>query len=116
MIDIADVMHIYDNTLEPYRIFKKRKTEYWYWENAFWNKSRIESLTKYLFYKKKLDEYIVNGRSALGWLVDQYQVSPDKASGIVNDPNDWAREHDYPRYIFDLVLRIIELRCAPSRL
>ncbi|MBQ1924663.1 MAG: hypothetical protein II180_00925, partial [Proteobacteria bacterium] len=57
----------------------------------------------------EVDEYIVNGRSALGWLVDQYQVSTDKASGIVNDPNDWAREHDYPRYILDLVLRIIEL-------
>lgn len=49
MIDISDVMHIYDNTLEPYRIFKKRKTEYWYWENAFWNKSTIESLTKISF-------------------------------------------------------------------
>ena len=57
----------------------------------------------------EVDEYIVNGRSALDWLVDQYQVSTDKASGIVNDPNDWAREHDYPRYILDLVLRIIEL-------
>ena len=57
----------------------------------------------------EVDEYIVNGRSALGWLVDQYQVSTDKASGIVNDPNDWAREHDCPRYILDLVLRIIEL-------
>ena len=28
---------------------------------------------------------------------------------IMNDPNDWAREHDYPRYILDLFLRIIEL-------
>jgi predicted helicase len=45
----------------------------------------------------------------LGWLVDQYQVSTNKASGIVNATNDWAREHDYPRYILELVLRIIEL-------
>ncbi|MBQ9243835.1 MAG: hypothetical protein IJ165_11555 [Proteobacteria bacterium] len=45
----------------------------------------------------------------MGWLVDQYQVSTDKANIIVNAPNDWAREHDYPKYIFDLVLRIIEL-------
>ena len=49
IIDISDVMHIYDNTVEPYRIFKKRKQEYWYWENAFWSKSRIESLTKISF-------------------------------------------------------------------
>ena len=38
-----------------------------------------------------------------------WQFSTDKASSIVNDPNDWAREHDNPRYILDLVLRIIEL-------
>ncbi|AGJ77364.1 hypothetical protein HMPREF3223_01075 [Cutibacterium avidum] len=33
-------------------------------------------------------------------------MKPDKASGIVNDPNDWAREHDDPRYIVDLVKRV----------
>ena len=49
IVDISDVMHIYDNTIEPYRIFKKRKTEYWYWENMFWNKTRIESLTNISF-------------------------------------------------------------------
>lgn len=47
--------------------------------------------------------YIVNGRSALGWIVDQYQVSTDKESGIVNDPNEYAG----PRYIFNLVRSII---------
>ena len=47
--------------------------------------------------------YIVNGRSALGWIVDQYQYSVDKESGIVNDPNEYAG----PKYIFDLVLSII---------
>ena len=47
--------------------------------------------------------YIVNGRSALGWIVDQYQVSVDKESGIENDPNEYAG----PRYIFDLVRSII---------
>lgn len=47
--------------------------------------------------------YVVNGRSALGWIVDQYQVSVDKESGIENDPNEYAG----PRYIFDLVRSII---------
>ena len=44
----------------------------------------------------------------------------NKSHIIINAPNDWAREHDYPRYIFDMVLRIIRLcmkrsfiRCAP---
>lgn len=46
---------------------------------------------------------IVNERSDLGWIVDQYQVSVDKGSGIENDPNECAG----PRYIFDLVRFII---------
>ena len=33
----------------------------------------------------------------------------NKSHIIINAPIDWAREHDYPRYILDLVLRIIEL-------
>jgi predicted helicase len=31
----------------------------------------------------------------------------DKASGIVNDPNDWSREVENPRYILDLLARIV---------
>lgn len=49
LIDLCDVIHIYDNTKEPFRIFKKRKSEYFYWENKFWNKEKIETLTKIKF-------------------------------------------------------------------
>jgi predicted helicase len=52
-------------------------------------------------------EYVVNGRSALEWILDRYQVKIDKDSGIKNDPNDWAKEHDQPRYILDLILSVI---------
>ncbi len=45
LVQICDVMHIYDNTLEPFRIFKRRKDEIFYWENEFWNKHDIEILT-----------------------------------------------------------------------
>lgn len=45
LLEICDVCHIYDNSDEPTRIFKKRKSEYFYWENIFWKKSDIESLT-----------------------------------------------------------------------
>ena len=48
-----------------------------------------------------------NGRSAIEWIMERYQIKTDKASGIVNDPNDWAREHDKPRYILDLLLSIV---------
>lgn len=52
-------------------------------------------------------EYVVNGKSAIEWIMERYAVTTDKASGIKNDPNDWAIEHNDPAYIFNLVLRII---------
>ena len=51
-------------------------------------------------------EYVVGPRSALEWLLDRYRVTTDKASGIVNDPNDWGTEIGDPRYIIDLVKRV----------
>ena len=48
--------------------------------------------------------YVVNGRSAIEWLMDRYQIRTDKASGIVNDPNDYS---DNPRYIVELVERVV---------
>ena len=51
-------------------------------------------------------EYVVGPRSALEWLLDRYRVTTDKASGIVNDPNDWGAEMGDPRYIIDLVKRV----------
>ena len=44
-IGICDIVHMYDNTIEPYRIFKKRKDKTFYWENDFWNKDSIKKLT-----------------------------------------------------------------------
>ena len=38
-----------------------------------------------------MDEYQVNGRSALEWLINRYQITTDTASGIHNDPNAWVR-------------------------
>lgn len=52
-------------------------------------------------------EYVVNGRSAIEWIMDRYQIRTDKDSGITNDPNDWATEHSKPRYILDLLLSVI---------
>ena len=54
-------------------------------------------------------EYVVNGKSAIEWILDRYQVKTDKASGIVNDPNDWAKEVGNPRYILDLLLSVINV-------
>lgn len=58
---------------------------------------------------EKAYEYIVNGKSAIEWILDRYQIKTDKASGIVNDPNDWAKEVGNPRYILDLLLSVINV-------
>ncbi|WP_154859228.1 DEAD/DEAH box helicase [Cyclobacterium xiamenense] len=57
----------------------------------------------------KAYEYVVNGKSAIEWIMERYQVKIDKASGIKNDPNDWAEEVGKPRYILDLLLGIINV-------
>lgn len=54
-------------------------------------------------------EYVVNGKSAIEWIMERYQVKTDPASGITNDPNDWAKEHGDEKYIFNLLLRIINV-------
>lgn len=61
-------------------------------------------------------EYVVNGRSAIEWILEKYQVTTDKASGIKNDPNDWAEEHGKPRYILDLLLSVISLSVATVKI
>lgn len=57
----------------------------------------------------KAYEYVVNGKPAIEWIMERYQVSTHKESGIVNDPNDWAKEVGNPRYILDLLLSIINV-------
>lgn len=55
---------------------------------------------------EKAYEYVVNGRSAIEWIMDQYQVKTDKKSGITDNPNDYS---DDEKYIFNLLLRIINV-------
>ena len=58
---------------------------------------------------EKAYEYVVNGKSAIEWIMERYQVKTDKKSGIKNDPNDWAEEVGNPRYILDLLLSVINV-------
>ena len=55
---------------------------------------------------KQAYEYVVNGRTAIEWIMDQYQIKTDKASGIVDNPNEYS---DDEKYIFNLLLRIINV-------
>lgn len=58
---------------------------------------------------QKAYDYVVNGKSAIEWVVERYAVTQDKKSLIKNDANDWAREHHKPRYILDLLLSVINV-------
>ena len=58
---------------------------------------------------EKAYEYIVNGKSAIEWIVERYAVTQDKKSLIKNDANDWGKEHHKPRYILDLLLSVINV-------
>ncbi len=53
-------------------------------------------------------EYVVNGKPALDWVVERQCVKTDKASGIVNDANDWAIETmKNPKYPLELFARVV---------
>ena len=45
LVKVCDILHIYDNTEEPFRIFKKRKDVYYRWSNIFWSNKQIEKLS-----------------------------------------------------------------------
>lgn len=53
---------------------------------------------------EKAYEYVVNGKAAIEWIIDQYRVKTDKKSGIVDDPNEFS---DDPKYILNLLLSVI---------
>src|SRR5258708_29999031 len=56
--------------------------------------------------------YRLGNRSALDWVIDQYQVSEDKRSGIVSDPN----RPDDPQYIVRLVGQVVTVSVETVRL
>ncbi len=61
-------------------------------------------------------DYVVNGKSAIEWIMDRYQIKTDKDSGITNDPNDWGLEHNNPRYILDLILSVITVSIETNKI
>ncbi len=54
---------------------------------------------------KKAFDYVVNGKSAIDWVIERYQKTIDKESLIENNPNDYAGG----KYVFELLCRVIKL-------
>ncbi|TGA95898.1 DEAD/DEAH box helicase [Sporolactobacillus shoreae] len=51
-------------------------------------------------------DFIVNGKSAIEWIMDRYSITIDNKSGIQNNPNDWSQD---PVYIINLLKRIVRI-------
>ncbi len=54
---------------------------------------------------EKAFKYVVNGKSAIDWVIERYQKTMDKESLIENNPNDYAGG----QYVFELLCRVIKL-------
>ena len=112
--------HINYETIEPYELEEFKKELYlddedYRVEKMVFGKNKNGIDKTIIIYNSKLTlsqipleayEYIVNGKSALEWIMERYKVTKDKDSGIINDPNHWSEN---PRYIVDLVKRIVRV-------
>lgn len=124
--NLAD-LHVNYATVEPYPLHEQAPLHGDQWEVNRVVKMRWADKTtkKALIYNGHITlgdipaeahRYMLGSRSALDWLIDRYQVKTDKDSGITNDPNDWCREHDEPRYIVDLVKRVTRVSVDTMRI
>ncbi|OMG67023.1 damage-inducible protein [Stutzerimonas balearica] len=62
-------------------------------------------------------DYVVNGKAALDWVMERQAVRTDKASGIVNDANDWACETmGNPKYPLELFQRVVTVSLETQKI
>ena len=65
---------------------------------------------------EQAQQYTISGRSPLDWVIDRYYVKTDKASGIVNDPNDFLREQGRSDAVVDLIKRLVTVSMRTQEL
>ena len=119
-LDIRVRAGVDESDRETWRVLKMR----WAKRKDPETGKNVNDVTKLLYNKhvtisgipEEADEYLLGSRSAVAWLIDRYQVKKDKASGIVNDPNDWADEVGNPRYIVDLIAKVIRVAVETNRI
>ena len=110
---LADLHLNYEKRPKPEQVIVERKADDYIVEKMKFKSKQDKSI---IIYNNHITiknipleayDYVVNGRSAIEWIMERYQVKIDKASQIKNDPNDWAKEHNDPTYILDLLLSVI---------
>lgn len=120
-------LHVNYETVEPYPVTYKQGTPalwkiddpmafYRVTKMKFGGKARDKDKTTVIYNANitmtdiplEAYDYVVNGKSALEWVMERQVVKTDKASGIVNDANDYANETmNDPAYPLDLFRRVI---------
>jgi predicted helicase len=119
--------HLNYETIEPYELEEFKKDLYlddkdYQVEKMVFGKNKNGIDKTIIIYNSKLTlsqipleayEYKVCDKSALEWIMERYKVTKDKDSGIINDPNHWSEN---PRYIVDLVKRIVRVSLETVRI
>lgn len=117
-------LHVNYETVEPYRVQLKEgdlelasiddPVKFFRVEKMSYGKGKNRSVIHYNPNITLVDvpleayEYVVNGKSAIDWVMERQAVKQDKDSGIINDANDYANETiGDPRYPYDLLRRVI---------
>ena len=110
--------HINYETVEPYPVAEYTEElslqDYQVGKMRFGKRNKQEDKTTIVYNSKiKLIDipleaynYVVNGKSAIEWVIESYKNNEDKSSGIINNLNDCS---DNPRYIIDLVKRVVRV-------
>lgn len=62
-------------------------------------------------------DYVVNGKPALAWVMERQAVTTHKASGIVNNANDWAVETmGSAKYPLELFMRVVTVSLETQKI
>ena len=100
--------------IDPEELYKVHKMRF-AGKSGSWKKSTV-FVNNHVTLSDIPDEahqYVVNGKTPVEWVIDRYQYRKDKDTGIVNDPNEWS---DDPRYIVDLVKRVVRVSVETVRI
>jgi len=100
--------------LDPEEHYRVKKM-YWGGKSSNQNKSEIvvNDHVRLTGIPNEVHEYEINGKTPLDWILDQYKVSRNKTTGIVNDPNEFS---DDPRYIVDLIKKVTRVSVETIRI
>ena len=128
--ELAEI-HLNYERIEPYKLEEvvnpkapKKDKELYSVDSAgmkFAKETKIVDKTRILFnphitlrgIPESAYDYVVNGKPAIEWVMERYCINTDKDSGIVNDPNEWS---DDPRYIIDLLKRVVTVSMKTNKL